>query len=34
MKIFKFNIKVAINNNLKIAFILKSEKNREKEINF
>ena len=34
MKIFKFNIKVAINNNLKIAFILKSEKNREKRINF
>ena len=32
MKIFKFNIKVAINNNLKIAFILKSEK--KKKINF
>lgn len=34
MKIFKYSIQAAINNNLKIIFILKSKKNREKEINF
>ena len=36
MKTFKYNIKAAINNNLRLIFILKSkrERERENEINF